>query len=281
MFSEVEQPGIGTYLTPGSPLDFSGRAARAGAAARRCSASTPSRSSPRCSGSARPRSRACTTRGSSPVRTAKCARPSPTGGGAGAPPPARASADAVAEAGVPVQRAAELGQRRVVARDLHALARPGRADRDVARVAAEAALELRRSRTRRGSPSPGRRRGCRRPRPARSRGASASTRPRASACVSVSSGSWPWNRMWRLWCRNFSASSATLGKFGSAASSFAFTGSVGPALGPVRADHHRPSRPGCGRAASPTPRTSATERKYFGSLPTCGAVLMTTSGRTA
>ena len=62
MFSTLEQPGIGSYLVPASPLDFTaaGRAARR--AARRCSASTPRRSSPTCSGSARPRSAGCSTR---------------------------------------------------------------------------------------------------------------------------------------------------------------------------------------------------------------------------
>ena len=50
MFEQVEQPGIGSYLMAGSPLHFSehGRAARR--AARRCWASTPTRSSPSCLG---------------------------------------------------------------------------------------------------------------------------------------------------------------------------------------------------------------------------------------
>ena len=42
MFRMVEQPGIGTYLMPGSPLEF-GRFSSAWSA-RRCSANTPTRS---------------------------------------------------------------------------------------------------------------------------------------------------------------------------------------------------------------------------------------------
>ena len=49
--------------------------------------------------------------------------------------------------------------------------------------------------------------------------------PSSVGVVSVSSGSWPWNRIWRLRCRNFSASRLTPGKFGSAASAFASSGS--------------------------------------------------------
>ena len=45
MFDEVEQPGIGSYLMPGSPLDFSGRRAAGARCRRRCWASTPTRCS--------------------------------------------------------------------------------------------------------------------------------------------------------------------------------------------------------------------------------------------
>ena len=60
MFEEVEQPGIGTYLVPGSPLAFSD-AERLHRRPRRCSASTPTRCSPACSASATARSARCTT----------------------------------------------------------------------------------------------------------------------------------------------------------------------------------------------------------------------------
>src|SRR5262245_61852272 len=61
---------------------------------------------------------------------------------AGRPPTTR-SAHAVAEARVPVQRRRALRQRRVPVGDPVARPRAGRADRDVPRVTAEAALELR------------------------------------------------------------------------------------------------------------------------------------------
>ena len=67
MFQEVEHPGVGRYLTPGSPLDFSA-ASGCRSAARRCWASTPTRSSPRCSDSVSARSARCTTRASWPGR---------------------------------------------------------------------------------------------------------------------------------------------------------------------------------------------------------------------
>ena len=51
MFEEVDQPGIGTYLMPGSPLRFGAGEPRGRAPARRCSASTPTRSSRTSSGS--------------------------------------------------------------------------------------------------------------------------------------------------------------------------------------------------------------------------------------
>ena len=62
--------------------------------------------------------------------------------------------------------------------------------------------------------------------------------PSSVGVESVSSGSWPWKRMWRVRCRNFSAARLTPGKTGSAASAFAFAGSLGPLLRPVRAHHH-------------------------------------------
>ena len=49
--------------------------------------------------------------------------------------------------------------------------------------------------------------------------------PSSVGVVSVSSGSWPWNRIWRWRCRNCSAARLTPGKFGSAASAFASSGS--------------------------------------------------------
>ena len=67
MFAEVEQPGIGTYLMPGSPLAFSG-AERLPARPRRCWASTPTRCWPRCSASATARSARCTSAASWPGR---------------------------------------------------------------------------------------------------------------------------------------------------------------------------------------------------------------------
>ena len=68
LFAEVDQPGIGRYLMPGLPLDFSASPRAAdppGAAARR---STPTRSSPRCSAFPPPRSAGCTMPASPPGR---------------------------------------------------------------------------------------------------------------------------------------------------------------------------------------------------------------------
>ena len=67
MFSEVEQPGDRHLPHAGLAARLHGGAARRRSRRRRGSASTPRRSSPRCSGSTRPRSPACTTTGSSPA----------------------------------------------------------------------------------------------------------------------------------------------------------------------------------------------------------------------
>ena len=89
-------------------------------------------------------------------------------------------AHAVAQCGSQCSGVA-LRQRRVARARSSRPSRRRRADRDVARVAAEAALELRVADRDQAAGRRARRRGCRRPRPARSRGASARPRPRASA----------------------------------------------------------------------------------------------------
>jgi hypothetical protein len=85
--------------------------------------------------------------------------------------------------------------------------------------------------------------------------------------------------MWRLWCRNFSVSSATLGKFVSAASALAAAGSVVQRLD--QSDRTITTDPAgmrpCLRSHA---LTSATSRKSCGFCLTCGTVLITTSGRT-
>ena len=61
----LEHPGVGQYLMPGTPLDFSARRRASRSAARPSSASTPNRCSPSCSGSAPPRSGDSSATGSS------------------------------------------------------------------------------------------------------------------------------------------------------------------------------------------------------------------------
>ena len=63
MFSTIEQPGIGSYLVPASPLELTAAGRLPAAAARPRWASTRRRSWRTCSGSARPRSGGCSTRG--------------------------------------------------------------------------------------------------------------------------------------------------------------------------------------------------------------------------
>src|SRR5215218_2618939 len=85
--------------------------------------------------------------------------------------------------------------------------------------------------------------------------------------------------MWRLWWRNFSVASATLGKFVSAASALAAAGSVVQRLDQsVRTITTEPA--GIRPWARSHALTSGTVRKSFGSCLTFGTVLITTSGRT-
>ena len=98
--------------------------------------------------------------------------------------------------------------------------------------------------------------------------------------MSVSSGSWPWNRIWRWRCRNFRASRPTLGKFGSAASAFASSGSSVHFF-----DQSERTITTDPLGIRPWRRSnrwmSATVSEYFGSFLTCLTIEITTSGRTA
>src|SRR3954464_7756004 len=104
--------------------------------------------------------------------------------------------------------------------------------------------------------------------------------PSSVGVESVSSGSWPWKRMWRLWCRNFSAFSDTPGKTGSAASALAFAAFLVHFFDQSeRTITTDPS--GIRRFWRSNFWISETCRAYFGSFLTCGTIEITTSGRTA
>ena len=65
VFGDVDHPGIGSLRTPASPLRFPDRSAGPARCRRRCSARTPTRSSPTCSASRPTEIGRCTTTGSS------------------------------------------------------------------------------------------------------------------------------------------------------------------------------------------------------------------------
>ncbi len=74
MFATLEQPGIGSYLVPASPLELTAAGRLPPRRAPDARASTPRRSSATCSGSAGPRSGGCSTRGRWPGRTRRAGR---------------------------------------------------------------------------------------------------------------------------------------------------------------------------------------------------------------